>query len=106
MEQYSFEEVKRMSFAQLGAVEDPMDLMTTGFASPMLVRYVVRTGQLDERYPNIALPELLDVINEAAAVVQWSPEVGQRAPMAKRDPIVDQYLDALAPRLQSALHPD
>lgn len=27
-----------------------MQLTATGFISPMLVRYVVRTGQLDSRY--------------------------------------------------------
>jgi hypothetical protein len=61
-----FEEVKRMSFARLGAVEDPMNLMATGFVARMLVRYAVRTVQLDERYPGIALPVSLDAMNKAA----------------------------------------
>jgi hypothetical protein len=103
MEQYSFEDVRRMSYAQLGAIEDPMDLMATGFVSPMLVRYVVRTDQLEQRYANIALPVLLDALNKAVLNVAWPPEVGQRAPQARRDQIVDNYLDELGPHLLSAL---
>jgi hypothetical protein len=46
MKQLELNEVRAMSFEQLGAVEDPMDLMATGSVAPILVRYAVRTGQL------------------------------------------------------------
>jgi hypothetical protein len=106
MRQYTFEDVERMSYAELGAVEDPLELAATGFVSPLLVRYVVRTDQLEERYPDIPLCDLLNAMNQAAMNIAWPMEVGQRAPLAKRDPVVDRYLDALGPHLLSALRPD
>lgn len=85
-----------MTFAELAAIEDPMQLMSTGFVAPMLIRYVVLTGQLESRYPNSVLPVLLDKMNNAALKIDWdSNGVGQKAPLGVRDTVVDNYLDAL-----------
>ncbi|HGL6714605.1 hypothetical protein NTJ56_20830 [Burkholderia contaminans] len=105
MEQYTLKEISAMSFAQLGAVDDPMLLMACGSMGPILVRYVIRTGQLDARYQGVALPVLLDAILLAASNLPWPPEVGQQAPLAKQSAEVDAYLDSLQPHLQSALRP-
>jgi hypothetical protein len=106
MTQLTFDEVQQLTYADLGAIDDPMDLASTGFVSPMLVRYVVRTGQLESRYPGVALPVLLDAINKAATVIAWPVDVGQQAPVAKRDPAVDAYLDDLQQHVRSALQPN
>ncbi|REE21218.1 hypothetical protein B0G71_4370 [Paraburkholderia sp. BL27I4N3] len=106
MKQFTFDEVQSMTFAQLGAVEDAMDLMATGFISPMLVRYMFRTEQLAARYPGVALPALLNAINKAATMIAFPPEVGQKAPVAVRDEVVDAYLDELQPHTESALKPN
>jgi hypothetical protein len=50
MKQYTFEEVRGLTFAELGAIDDPMALMATGSLAPMLIRYIVRTVQLESRY--------------------------------------------------------
>jgi hypothetical protein len=105
MTQYTLDEVRSMTFAELGAVEDPMDLMATTSVAPMLVRYVVRTGQLDSRYPGIALPPLMDAILAAASIIPWQLDtVGQKAPRATRDSDVDAYLDSLKPHLEDAIN--
>lgn len=44
MEQYTMEDVSRLTYAELGAIEDPALLMATGGVAPMLIRYIVRTG--------------------------------------------------------------
>lgn len=104
MTSYSFVEVNGLSFEALGKIDDPLELMSTGFVSPILARYVVRTGQLDIRYPNIDLPALLMAINFAATSIPWPlSTVAQKAPLAIRDPDVDAYLDQLAGGIASAL---
>ncbi|WP_460901100.1 hypothetical protein [Paraburkholderia jirisanensis] len=104
MEQYTMEQVSRMTYAELGAIEDPMDLMATGGVAPMLVRYMVRTGQRDTRYPGIALPMLLRAITEAAATVGWPLDtVAQAAPLAVEDATVDAYLDNVQPQVYAVL---
>lgn len=106
MKQFELDEVRAMSFEQLGAVEDPMDLMATGSVAPILVRYAVRTGQLERRYPGIALPTLLDAIMKSATMINWPlATVAQKAPRAKQDADVDAYLDELQPHLERALNP-
>ena len=108
MRQYNFSEVRSMSFEQLGAIDDPMDLVNTGHVSPMVVRYVVRTGQLTQRYPVVTLPQLLDAIDGAcvayeqsskAAPLHWSNNLSQPLQAAVGDTVVDEYLDALAPEI-------
>jgi hypothetical protein len=106
MTQLTFKEVQELTYADLGAIEDPMDIASTGFVFLMLVRYVVRTGQLDSRYPGVALPVLLDAINKAATVLAWPVDVGQKAPIAERDSAVEAYLDDLQQHVRSALQPN
>lgn len=106
MRQFELDEVRAMSFEQLGAIEDPVDLMATGSVAPILVRYTVRTGQLERRYPGIALPTLLDAIMKSATMIDWPlATVAQKAPQAKQDADVDAYLDELQPHLERALKP-
>lgn len=102
MKQYSFEEVSQMSFEQLAAIEDPMQLAATGFISPMLVRYVVRTGQLDSRYAGRALSTLLGAIDKATVRIDLPVIVQQKIPLAVRDSAVDSYLDDLQPQVEYA----
>jgi hypothetical protein len=79
--------------------------MATTSLSPMLVPYVVHTGQLERRYPRIPLSPLLDAIFKAATMIPWPLDtVAQRAPLAKQDADVDAYLDELQPLLASALN--
>jgi hypothetical protein len=93
---YTFEDVQGMTFEQLGGIDDPMLLMSTTHVSPMLVRYIVRTKQLEARYAGVELPDLLRAIDLAAAFHRdWPFAVGQGAPVSKRDARVDAYLDAL-----------
>ncbi|AVA33802.1 hypothetical protein [Cupriavidus metallidurans] len=103
MKQFTFEEILGLTATELGAIDDPMQLAATGQASPMLVRYVVRTGQLDERYRGVPLRVLLDAINLAAARIEWPEEVGQKAPLAAKDAEVEAYLDELQPLVAEAL---
>jgi hypothetical protein len=104
MTQYTLEEVSRMTYDQLGAIEDPMALMSTSGVSAMLVRYMVRTGQRETRYPGIALPMLLHAISEAAATVSWPLDtVAQAAPLAVQDAAVDAYLDNVQPQVYATL---
>jgi hypothetical protein len=105
MQQYTFEEVKGLTFAELGAIDDPMALMATGSLAPMLIRYIVRTVQLESRYPGVSFADLLNALNNAAAMIPFPPEVGQRAPIAQRAGVVDEYLDELRSHVQSALKP-
>lgn len=104
MEQYTMEDVSLLTYAELGAIEDPALLMATGGVAPMLIRYIVRTGQLDNRFPGISLTMLLSAIGKAAANVEWPIEtVAQLAPQAVQNAVVDQYLDTLQPHVQTAL---
>lgn len=104
MKQYTMEEVSRMTYAELGAIDDPMALMSTGGVSPMLVRYVVRTGQRESRYPGVALPMLLRAISEAAVTVGWPlATVAQAAPLAVQDATVDAYLDNIQLQVYAVL---
>ncbi|RKP44701.1 hypothetical protein D7S86_27105 [Pararobbsia silviterrae] len=93
-----------MSFEELGAIKDPMDLGSTGFVAPILVRYVVRTDQLQARYAGASLPTLLRAINVAAAHAHFPPEIGQLAPRAVRSAIVDRYLDGIAAMVRENLN--
>jgi hypothetical protein len=97
MNQYTFEDVKKMTFEQLGAIDDPWLLIATGLTSPMLLRYVVRTGQLETRYAGATLPNVLQALDRAAAATHggWPFDVSQKAPLAVCDADVDKYLDAL-----------
>lgn len=97
-----------MSFEQLGAIDNPMELTNTGHVSPMVVRYVVRTGQLSQRFPVMALPQLLDAIDGACAAheqsskmarLDWVKNISQPLQAAERDSMVDAYLDAIAPEI-------
>lgn len=108
MHQYSFAEVRAMSFEQLGAIDSSMELTNTGHVSPMVVRYVVRTGQLNQRFPVVTLPQLLDAIDGAcaaheqssrAAPLHWVNDVSQPLQAAVGDSTVDAYLDAIAPEI-------
>lgn len=104
MEQYTMEDVSRMTYAELGVIEDPAHLMATGGVAPMLIRYIVRTGQLDNRFPGISLTMLLSAIGKAAAKVEWPIQtVAQLVPQAVQNTVVDQYLDTLQPHVQTAL---
>ena len=104
MPAYTLHDVYSMTFEQLGAVQDPFELMSTGAVSPMLLRYVVRNGQLHARYSDADLPALLMAINYAATFVQWPMStVAQKAPVAILDPDVDAYLETLQPGVQQAL---
>ncbi|ASL43974.1 hypothetical protein bAD24_I10810 [Burkholderia sp. AD24] len=95
MQQYKLDDIKRMSFRQLGKIEDPMTLSACGSIAPILVRYVVRTGQLNERFLGMPLPVLLDSMLVAASKLPWPAEVGQCAPLGERNADVDTYLDNL-----------
>lgn len=96
MKQYSIEEVRGMTYEQLGAIDDPFELMATTSMSPMLVRYVVRTGQLEARYPNVPLPTLLDVMNQAAGEhIDWPFAASQHSPAGVQNEEVDAYLNVL-----------
>ncbi|MCA3186457.1 MAG: hypothetical protein INH12_26760 [Cupriavidus sp.] len=103
MKQYTFEEVLHLTSIELGAIDDPMQLAATGHISPMLVRYVIRTGQLDERYRGIPLRILLNAVDIAAARLEWPEAVGQKAPLARKDAEIEAYLDALQPLVGDAL---
>lgn len=104
---YSLAEVRRMTFDELGSIQDPMSLMNTNSVSPMLVRYIIRTGQLENRYPGIELPALLSAIDKAATTLIWPLQtVAQKASRAKQDADVDAYLDELHPHLLRALNPN
>lgn len=106
MKQYSFEDVRQMSFEQLAAIDDPMQLSATGFISPMLVRYVVRTGQLDARYGGRSLSTLLEAIDSATVNIVLPAIVGQKIPLAVRDSAVDSYLDDLQSHVEHAHNTD
>lgn len=96
MHQLSYNDVQKLSYEQLAAIDDPMALMATGQVSPILLRYVVRTEQLQGRYGEVPLPILMDAIGRAAAIQgDWPFAVGQKAPQAVRDKDVDDYLDRL-----------
>lgn len=105
MHQYTFDEVLHMSYEQLGAIQDPMQLSAATFVSPMLARYLVKTGQLTKRYPEVGLRALLQAINAAATTIPWPADVAQKVPAGTRDAKVDEYLDALQPFVRQALHP-
>ncbi|VVE84457.1 hypothetical protein [Pandoraea sputorum] len=105
MERLTFEDVKRMTFEELEAIDDPVDLAHIGALSPLLVRYVVRTGQLHLRYDGVALPALLEAINKAVPVTRLPPEVWRKIPFATRDDDVDAYLDRLQANVSGALRP-
>ncbi|MGK3726793.1 hypothetical protein [Stenotrophomonas sp. 6O] len=94
-----------MSFDQLGAIENSLELSNTGRVSPMIIRYVVRTGQLRARFPVVPLVQLLDAVDGAciayeqsskAAPLHWVNNVSQPLQVAAGDAVVDEYLDAIA----------
>jgi hypothetical protein len=96
-------EVRLMSYDQLGAIADPMALMATGSTASLTLRYLVRTGQLERRFPGQALPELLHVMAHAAPLVQarWTFDVMQKLPQGVQDDDVDAYLDELAIEIEN-----
>lgn len=100
---YSIEDVSRMTFSQLRAITDPMTLMGTGSIAPMVVRYAVRTDQLESLFPNKTMPELLHVIAHAAPIIEdrWTFHVQQTMPSGARDDEVDSYLKALAAEVEN-----
>ena len=103
MKQFTFEDVLSLTFDELGAIEDPMQLAATAQVSPMLVRYVIRTDQLEERYRGVRMRTLLGAIVVAAAAVKWPNVVGQKALLAQKDADVDAYLDELQPHVAKAI---
>jgi hypothetical protein len=101
MEKYNFDEAQQLGYEGLGAVSDPSLLTATGYISPMLVRYVVRTGQLEQRYPGVPVGLLLNALNLAGAKSEYSGDkmrmqkLGPKIQAAERDAEVDVYLDEL-----------
>lgn len=82
----------------------PMGLMATSSVAPILVRYMVRTDQLESRFPGVTLPMLLSAMASTATKFEWPlMTVAQTAPLARQDAAVDEYLDALQPHVQAAL---
>ncbi|AKK24714.1 hypothetical protein MB84_28255 (plasmid) [Pandoraea oxalativorans] len=105
MTKLTFEAIKQMTYEDLEAIGDPMDLTGIGFISPMLVAYAVRTGQLHSRYAGIALPELLNAINNATTMIASCPDAIRNACSEQRDVMVDAYLDRLQQHIRAALRP-
>lgn len=103
MKQYTLKEITAMSFAALGAIEDPIALMACGSPAPIVVRYAVRTGQLDTRYPNLTPHALLDAIFLAAGRLPMPAKVGQLVTHGKKNADVDEYLDSLQPHVREVL---
>lgn len=112
--QYKYEEVLAMTFDQLGSITDPTMLMATGCVSPMVIRYVIRTGQLEDRFAHSSLSELLEAVNAAHLVWDggkpeqqraWAERLSQQIPIADRNSGVDSYLDEIAPRVRALLRP-
>lgn len=100
MKQYTLDEVRAMSFEQLGAIDDPMMLMATGTTAALTVRYLVRTNQLDLIKPRRTLPEVLHVMAHAATLVPWTIELGQLIPQARQTKVVDDYVAALTAEME------
>ena len=105
MTRRTFEQIRLMTYEELGAIEDPMDLAYIECLSPMFVAYVVRTDQLDSRYAGVALPELLNAINNAMTMLPWNDEAVRKSPAIQRDAAVDAYLDSLDVHVRAALRP-
>lgn len=110
--QYKYEEVLEMTFDQLGSIADPMMLMATGCVAPMVIRYVVRTNQLRDRFAHASLPDLLEAVNAAHLAWDggkpeqqrdWSECLSQQIPIAEQDSGVDCYLDEITPSVQAFL---
>ncbi len=100
----TMDEIRGMSYDELGAIEDPSTLMSGLTVSPMIVRYMVRTGQLATRYPGVDLPTLLDAIDSAAAIVEWPYFTGgQTLHLVEHDAEVEKYLDEIQPYVNSEL---
>jgi hypothetical protein len=96
MNQYTYDDVQQMTYAQLGAIDDAMLLTSTGHVSPMLVRYIVRTGQLEKRYPGVLITTLLGAIDNAAAeAMEWPFSASQLSTLGIQHEQVDAYLNAL-----------
>ena len=103
MKQLTYDEVLKLSYPQLGAIDDPMTLMASGGMAPMAVRYLVRTGQLDESYPGVSLSALVKALTEAAAQFPWPADVTQELPSGSRSEACDSYLSELRPRVRQRL---
>lgn len=105
MAELTFEAVRQMTYEDFETIADPMELTTMGLLSPLLVAYVVRTGQLELRYAGIALPDLLDAINNAGTMIPWCP-VALRSFCAEQPvAVMDAYLDRLQEHVSAALRP-
>ncbi len=100
---YSLEDVSRMTFAQLAAIDDPLSLMGAGGTAPVTLRYAIRTGQLESLFPGKTMAELLRVITHAAPIVmdRWTFHVQQTMPGGEQDDEVDSYLKALAAEVEN-----
>ncbi|HGO6129699.1 hypothetical protein KDX04_27245 [Burkholderia cenocepacia] len=103
MHKYTLKEINEMTFAQIAAIEDPGVLMGCGSPAPIFVRYLVRTGQLDERFPNLTPHALLDALLVAGGKLQMTMDVGQLAPSGEKNEVVDAYLDSLQPHVKEVL---
>lgn len=100
MKQFTMDEVRAMTFGQLGAIDDPMLLMATGTTAPLTVRYLVRTNQLDLIRPHRTLPEVLHIMAHAATLVPWTAELGQLIPQGQQSKVVDDYVAALTAEME------
>lgn len=105
MAELTFEAVKQMTDEELDAIGQPAILTKMAFMSPMLVAYVVRTGQFYARFAGIALPVLLNAINNAGTMIPWCPEAARNVCAEQRDAAVDAYLDRLQVHVRAALRP-
>lgn len=95
MKQYSREEAIALGFIGLGAVEDPLDLMAAASIAPIVIRYMVRNGQLEARFPGVDIETLFRTIEHSAIKLNWPFEVQQSIPLGERNAAVDAYLDEL-----------
>ena len=92
--EYSLNDVEQMGYEQLGAINDPSELENTGGGtSPMILRYIVRTDQLKERFPDTDFITLLMSIGFAVSRLEHTHQVLQKIRDGNRDTDADNYLD-------------
>jgi hypothetical protein len=91
---YSLNDVEQMGYEQLGAINDPSELTRTGGStSPMILRYIVRTGQLKERFPDTDFITLLMSIGFAVSRLEHTHQILLKIIDGNRDTDADNYLD-------------
>lgn len=95
MHQFSRDEALALGFEGLGAIDDPSLLVATGTIAALAVRYIVRTGQLQRRFPGRDLLAVFRLVERNAVVLPWPFDVSQRMPLEEQGDEVDRYLDAL-----------